>query len=273
MASYKLELIKQITPELSLQQYNEIPVIALDHKVGKALISLQGAHLFSWQPKHTKQDVFWLSEIEPFKLGSAIRGGVPICYPWFNNKFSPSHGYARISLWQLSNYKISDEKVKLAFSLFSEDDIIEAKITMTFSDKCKLSFKHYGNEEAEAALHSYFNISDINNISISGLPTTSFDSLTQQSKSVPETRHISENVDEVYSISHKTKNTIVDPNYQRNIEINHKEASNIVLWNPWHKPTSNMSKEGYKTMVCVETARIEKTINQDDSFSVEIKVK
>lgn len=75
--------IKQLTSVLSLQQYNEIPVIALDHQVGKALISLQGAHLFSWQPKGTQKDVLWLSEIEPFKLGNAIRGGVPICYPWF----------------------------------------------------------------------------------------------------------------------------------------------------------------------------------------------
>ncbi len=273
MQNYKLDLIKQITPELSLKQCNEIPVIALDHKVGKALISLQGAHLFSWQPTHTTQDVFWLSEIEPFKLGTAIRGGVPICYPWFNNKFSPAHGYARTSLWQLSNYKISDEKVKLEFSLFSDHELIEAKITMTFSDKCKLTFKHYGNEEAEVALHSYFNISDINQVSVKCLPETSFDSLTQQQKQVSSTRQISENVDEIYTIKSKSKNIIIDDHYQRNIEISHKDASNIVLWNPWHKPTSNMNEEGHKTMICVETARIEKPMLQGDKVSVVIKVK
>ncbi|MFZ7298309.1 D-hexose-6-phosphate mutarotase, partial [Avibacterium avium] len=153
-----MKTIKQLTPELSLQQYNEIPVIALDHPVGKALISLQGAHLFSWQPKDAQKDVLWLSEIEPFTLGNAIRGGVPICYPWFGGAKSPAHGYARISLWQLSDYEIEENKVRLEFCLFSSDHLIEAKTTMIFSQDCEIIFQHYGQEPAQLALHSYFNL-------------------------------------------------------------------------------------------------------------------
>ena len=113
-----IQLQQQITPELSLYAYNDIPVLHLHHRVGTAKIALQGAHLFSWQPAHSKQDVLWLSDIEPFNAGTAIRGGIPICYPWFNNAGTPAHGFARTSLWQLSDYEIGSDKVRLVFSLF-----------------------------------------------------------------------------------------------------------------------------------------------------------
>ena len=72
------KLIKQLAPELALFQYNEIPVLELNHPIGTAKISLQGAQLLSWKPLHTAQDVIWLSDIEPFNKGEAIRGGIPI---------------------------------------------------------------------------------------------------------------------------------------------------------------------------------------------------
>ena len=68
-----IQLQQQITPELSLYAYNDIPVLHLHHAVGTAKIALQGAHLFSWQPAHSKQDVLWLSDIEPFNAGTATR--------------------------------------------------------------------------------------------------------------------------------------------------------------------------------------------------------
>lgn len=269
----QLEFIKQITSEISLQQCNEIPVIVLNHQLGKAVISLQGAHLLSWQPTSTQQEVFWLSEIEPFKLGSAIRGGVPICYPWFGPSKSPSHGYARISLWQLSDFEISDQNARLVFSLFSDDDITEAKITMDFAEQCKLTFTHYGTEPAQAVLHSYFNIGDINTLSVAGFPTTCLNELTNQQETVPSPRLVAENVDCIYRVEKQAENTIIDPTFNRNIHLTHQNASNIVFWNPWHKPTSAMTEEGYKTMVCVETGRVDDLLLQGESVSVLIEPK
>ncbi|PJG82733.1 D-hexose-6-phosphate mutarotase [Caviibacterium pharyngocola] len=263
--------LQQISPEISLLQYNELPVIKLNHSVGRALISLQGAHLFSWTPKAAQQDVFWLSEIEPFTQGNAIRGGVPICYPWFGPVQSPSHGYARISLWTLSDYAVSDEKVRLEFSLFSENHLIEAKIAMIFSQQCELIFTHYGQQPAQVALHSYFNISHIDDISVQGLPTSCFNSLTKQTESVLSPRRIGENVDCIYRISGQPTHTILDPNYARQIQITHQNASDVVLWNPWHKPTGGMSEQGYKTMVCVETARIATLLSPNEQVSVIIR--
>ncbi|MFZ7344508.1 D-hexose-6-phosphate mutarotase [Avibacterium volantium] len=264
--------IKQLTPALSLQQYNEIPVIALDHPVGKALISLQGAHLFSWQPKGAQKDVLWLSEIEPFTLGNAIRGGVPICYPWFGGAKSPAHGYARISLWQLSDYEIEENKVRLEFCLFSSDHLIEAKTTMIFSQDCEIIFQHYGQEPAQLALHSYFNLSDVANVEVQNLPTECFNALTQQQENVPSPRLIDQHIDCIYTVQSPVSHQIVDKGDGRTINVAHHNASNVVLWNPWHKATGGISETGYKTMVCLETARIAQPLQQGERCAVKISL-
>ena len=134
--------IQQLTPELTLERINEIPVLILNHSVGSARIALQGAQLLNWQPKGAEQDIFWLSEIEPFTQGVAIRGGVPICYPWFGGVKQPSHGTARLRLWQLSDYDLQANKVRLEFSLFSEYGVIEAKMKMEFTNKCTMTLTH-----------------------------------------------------------------------------------------------------------------------------------
>ena len=268
----KITFLKTLTPELNLVQYNDIPVLHLKHAVGEAKISLQGAQLISWKPQNAKQDVLWLSEVEPFENGNAIRGGVPICYPWFGGVKQPAHGTARIRLWQLSHYDISAHKVRLEFELFSDLNIIEAKIVMVFTDKCHLTFTHYDKEPAQAALHTYFNIGDINQVEVQGLPETCFNSLNQQQENVPSPRHISENVDCIYS-AEKMQNQILDKSFNRTIALHHHNASQFVLWNPWHKKMSGMSETGYQTMLCLETARIHHLLEFGESLSVEISLK
>lgn len=264
------KFIKQLAPSLSLCQYNDIPVVELEHSVGTAKIALQGAHLFSWQPSHTQQDVLWLSEIEPFQQGNAIRGGIPICYPWFGATDTPFHGYARISLWELTEFDIQTEKVRLEFQLFSAEKNTIAKITMEFSDDLSLSFQGF-EHNTQLALHSYFNLGDIEQTLVHNLPETCFNSLIKQEEKVPSPRAIQENVDCIYRLENPLS-IIEDREYQRHIEIEHINASEIVLWNPWHKPTGSMSEIGYKTMVCVETARIHQPLN-DEIVSVKIRVK
>lgn len=266
------KLLKQITPELSLYCYNQIPVVKLQHAVGSAEIALQGAHLLGWQPRAAAQDLFWLSEIEPFELGTAIRGGIPICYPWFSNAGTPTHGFARIKLWQLSDYTISDEKVRLEFSLFSELGVITAKIQMTFSDEFEAVFTNYAEPNAQVALHSYFRVGDITQTTLHNLPTTCFNALTKQQENVPSPRSINENVDCIYPVEQNTTQ-IEDNVFKRQIEITHGNASDIVVWNPWHKATGGMSESGYQTMVCVETSRINQRLAQGESVSLKVRLK
>lgn len=267
----KMTLLKTLTPELSLILQNDIPVLHLKHSIGTAQIALQGAQLLSWQPKGSTQDVLWLSEIEPFELGTAIRGGVPICYPWFGGAKQPPHGTARIRLWQLSHYDLAKDKVRLEFSLFSDLNIIEAKVEMVFTDKCHITFTHYGEQPAQVALHSYFNVGDITQVEVSNLPESCFNALTQQQENVPAPRFITENVDCIYA-AEKTQNQIVDKALKRTIGLHHHNASQLVLWNPWDKSTSAMSEQAYQRMLCLETARIDHLLEYGESVGVEICV-
>ncbi|KAE9527515.1 D-hexose-6-phosphate mutarotase [Testudinibacter aquarius] len=271
MSLPKAQFIKQIHPNLSLQQINEIPVIVLDHAVGKAMIALQGAHLLSWQPHFAAQDIFWLSEIEPFKLGAAIRGGIPVCYPWFKDNGSPAHGYARINLWQLSQWQICDDQVELNFTLYDRHNLVEAEVKMTFSAECRLSFTHYGEQEAQLALHSYFNVGDIAETTLHGLPKTALNTLNNQQENVPSPRQFDQETDCIYSAENPISR-IEDKAQQRTIEIEHINASDIVVWNPWHKKTSSMSQSGYQTMLCVETSRIRRRLVQGESVQAIIRL-
>ncbi|WP_150540134.1 D-hexose-6-phosphate mutarotase [Actinobacillus vicugnae] len=267
----KTEFIRQISEGISLEKCNELYVVRVAHSLGSAVVALQGAQLLSWQPTGAQQNVLWLSEIEPFCQGNAIRGGVPICYPWFGSVKSPSHGTARIREWALSHYEMDAEYAYLEFSLYDEQNIIEAKIEMVFSEECHLIFTHYAQQEAQAALHSYFNVADIQQTEVQGLAHECFDSLTKQFVQVPSPRKISENIDCIYN-AEQSDNRIIDQANQRTIQIKHIDASDIVLWNPWHKATSAMSETGYQTMLCVETARINRKLQSGESFEVIFKL-
>ncbi|MDW1151075.1 D-hexose-6-phosphate mutarotase, partial [Mannheimia haemolytica] len=224
---------------LKLIKYNELDVLEVNHNKFKAKIALQGAQLLSWQPYNAEQDVLWLSEIEPFKAGTAIRGGVPICYPWFGTVKEPAHGTARIREWNLVEHSCSSESVRLVFALEQE-----AKIEMILGETCGLYFTHLGSEAAQLALHTYFNVGDITKVEVQGLPTRCFDKLTDQEVEVPSPRKISENVDCIYPA--QAVNFIQDFANQRTIKVEHINATETVLWNPWHNTVSAMTETAYQ---------------------------
>lgn len=269
--SLPFEFKHAINEYLSLQKINEIPVVVVKHPQANAVISLQGAHLISWQPHFCKQDVLWVSEIEPFELQSAIRGGVPICYPWFKDAGTPSHGYARISLWHLSRWKNDDNGVTLTFTLFDENNIAEVELIMTIGEQCYMRLHHFGNKPAQGALHSYFNVGDIQQTALYNMPNHCLNSLTGKDEPVDSPRYFKNEVDCIYQFA-DNDSLIKDDVWQREIKIAHQHNSDVVVWNPWHRTTSNMDEKGFKHMLCVETARLSKTLKQNDSFEVTFSI-
>lgn len=264
-----IKKITDLAPELSLFHYNEIPVLKLEHPLlGSALISLQGAQLLQWQPKNQKQSVLWLSEIEPFQKGKAIRGGIPLCYPWFNNAGTPAHGYARISLWQLADYIIEENQIKLTFVLLDKNGIVEAKLKMQFDQNCTLTFSHYKNEGAQIAFHSYFNLENIDNVEVQQLPTQCQNFLTGQQESTSSHRYINENIDCLYQVPTFSQAQIKDKILNRIIHLQQQNASDMVLWNPWHKETSSMTPTAYQQMLCLESARIQHLLPAKQEMSL-----
>lgn len=263
--------VHQLPNEIKLVRYNELDVLEITHDTCTAKIALQGAHLFSWQPKHAEQDALWISEIEPFKTGSAIRGGIPICYPNFgaglDGNQTPFHGTARTALWELADFSLEADYVRVVLQLLSH-----AKVEMHLGKTCQIHFTHLTDTPSQLALHSYFNLADISQTDVFGLPTRCFNALLKAEQAVENPRKIAENVDCIYQIEQPIS-LIHDYGNARQIEIEHGNASEIVLWNPWHNPIGGMSESGYKTMICVETARIHRLLAQNETVSVKISVK
>jgi glucose-6-phosphate 1-epimerase len=249
---------------------NGFEYIEINNKSAQAKIALQGAHLFHYEQKG-KKPLLWLSETSLFSPGKAIRGGVPICWPWFGKHKSdsslPQHGFARTSLWQLLTVDDIDEhtsRVKLrlrhsdaSFKLWPFR--FELILLITVGSTLSLALTTINRDdkpfEITAALHSYFRIADISDIYIEGLDkTTYFDSLTNEDKRQNGNIYIAEEVDRIYR---NVLKPLIINDQERKIHITGTGSSSVVVWNPWKKKCTEMSdmkNDAYKTMLCLETA-------------------
>lgn len=261
---------QQISSALSLVTFGELSLLVVKHKACQAIISLQGAQLLHWQSTQAKTKAFWLSEKTSFIKRTPIRGGVPICWPSFADFGEPFHGFARLLDWKLVKVKEKNNGVRLNLQLTNSDETkpyinqpFSLDLTLELdSDSCGLQLQMQAeNLMVTSALHSYFNVSNISNILITGLGADYQERFIAGKTPEKEGQlTINEMVDRIYT-SPDPMTIIKDKHHA--IRISHINASDLVVWNPWHKKCQlmqDMNADGYKTMVCVETARITKPV-------------
>jgi len=267
---FTLPVVEQITPYLSLRQQGELPVLVISHPKVRAAIALQGAHLLAWQPCG-QQPVIWLSHKTPFVAGKAIRGGVPVCWPWFGPAGEPAHGFARTLPWTLTAHDENEDGVMLTFTLenssqskklWPHDFTLLARFRL--ADQCEIELEAWGDYEATAALHTYFCVADIAQISVSGLGRHYIDKVADNTpgENSDNAQRYSGRVDRIYTAPEDCS-VIDDPQAHRQIEVYHHYQSDVVTWSPGPELSCSMAdmpNDGYKTMVCVETARITKAM-------------
>lgn len=262
---FSLPVVTQITPYLSQRQVGDLPAIVISHPKVRAAITLQGAHLIAWQPSGEKP-VIWLSDKTPFSPGKAIRGGVPICWPWFGPAGEPAHGFARNQNWTLSAHDENDEGVILTFvlesnaqtkKLWPHDFTLFARFRL--GQHCEIELEAHGDFEATAALHSYFTVADIAEVDVSGLGKTYIDKVENNVQGTSDGKQrYPGRVDRIFTQAEDCS-VIHDKAGQRLIEVYHHHHSDVVTWNPGVELScsmADMANDGYKTLVCVETARI-----------------
>ncbi|MEY4475351.1 MAG: hypothetical protein RL248_1118 [Pseudomonadota bacterium] len=262
---FTLPIVEQISPCISQRQLDELPIVVVSHPKFRAAISLQGAHLLTYQPSG-EQPIIWLSNNTPFNIGVAIRGGVPICWPWFGSTAKPSHGFARILPWKLSDHDEHENGVILAFTL--KDSEVSRKLwphaftliaRFKLGDECEIELESHGEYQAKAALHTYVQIGDISQIKVSGLGEKYVDKVLNIADATQQ-RELMFNgqTDRIYTHP-EAYSVIKDAALKRTIEVHHHHQSDVVVWNPGAELSCSMAdmpNNGYKTMVCVETARI-----------------
>lgn len=239
-------------------------VIHLDNQFGSCDVSLYGGHLLSYIPKGQKE-VIWLSPQAIFEPGKAIRGGCPICSPWFGPKTGDvQHGYARTALWKLDSIVETSASSTLKMicdsSLMTENGFyLELSISLGAKLKISLATSNI-SEDANLlthALHTYVAIGSISKTVLDGLDSSSYIDKLDSAVVKKQVGSITIDcpVDRVYLSNAEV--VVRDSLYQRNIHLTQEGGADTVVWNPWKGGSIAMSDvpdDGYQNFVCVEAA-------------------
>jgi len=238
-----------------------------------ATIYLQGAHLTHWKPAD-QQPVIFMSRKSDFAPGKPIRGGVPIAFPWFatdskadryQGKPGPSHGFARIQEWTPSFAALAGDDLHLTFTLAPSELsremgfdhfrlAFELTIGRTLTMKLAVANDASTPLVFEEALHTYFCVVDVHEISVTGLEPTSFIDKTDNFKVKPAANAplvFTGFTDRVYPNTTATC-IIQDSPGRRAIQVEKQNSDTTVVFNPW-KELPDMGPDEWHEMVCVET--------------------
>lgn len=248
-----------------------LPFLRLQNQHGMARVCLLGATVTEYQPAGA-QPVVWTSPHSKFEVGTPIRGGVPVCWPWFGAHATPgfpAHGFVRSELWQVVKMEDTAED-RTSVTLAVEDDVESHKLwpyrfrlelKVTLGPGLEMALTSINRDQRgipfSAALHTYFRVSDIGAIRIDGLDKTDYLSKVHdyQKFTTEGAVTIGERVDRVY-LNTEAACTIEDAGFQRKIEVEKSGSRTTVVWNPWARLSVEMTElgpEAYRQFVCVET--------------------
>jgi glucose-6-phosphate 1-epimerase len=251
--------------------------LQLNTRFGAAIVALHGAHLLSWLPTG-QRDVFWLSP-QALPEPAAIRGGVPVCWPWFAKQGQPAsvaqHGPVRNLPWQISAiHSCSDEEISLSLQPRDDNSLVSAapglqvglRITLGQTLKQTLHTHNLGRQPyaLTQALHSYFAVGHAAQAGIEGLSGLPYqDRLRDLAFDVQRTPFaLDQACDRTYahpdaSVQDCQRYELVDPVWQRRIVIDTQGSQSVVVWNPGSAGARKMADvpdDGWQDFFCVETS-------------------
>lgn len=253
---------------------NGLVVARIANSHAQSAIALQGAHIMTFQP-NAEAPLIWLSPAAKPVPGKSMRGGVPVCWPWFGAHATessfPAHGFARTVPWQVTaSAALPDGGTRIAFELPQSSMPVaqwphacRVRLVVTIGKvlKVELITENTGNAPFEIgeALHTYFVISDVENIRITGLESCAYLDKVEnfRRKAQDGAIAIASEVDRVY-VDTEADCLIEDRGLKRRIRIAKQGSRSTVVWNPWIEKSAKMgdfgSDTGYRGMVCVESA-------------------
>lgn len=285
----------QSSTSIQFQQVSENTILEIENTAAKARISLFGGHVLSFIPKHDNKDRLWLSPLTKLDTSEAIRGGVPVCWPWFSNQFPsdhltsselrlPSHGYARTRFWHLHSINCVSPELTEVTLTFEANDMpgfphqakLQYQITIGKELTLSVEIQNLDGHDFDftGALHTYFSTDNVENAEVLGL-TGDYKDKTQGFDRFETPAHykITGEVDRVH-LTDESRVTIREG--QMNTFIEMLGHDSVVVWNPGSdlaKTMGNVSETGFPKFLCIEAAiTSEKTVAAKSSHNLIQKI-
>jgi glucose-6-phosphate 1-epimerase len=248
--------------------------IEINNARAHATISTYSGQVLSYRPKSQNDDLLFVSEKAYYADGKAIKGGIPVCWPWFgadpDDLGRPAHGFVRNRQWEVTGTEsLADGSTRVVMGLNDTDETREIwphpfklSIEITVGDSLKVALitHNTGNDSItiSQALHTYFNVGDISKVQVLGLDGTEYldklEGFAQKTQSGPV--NIDGEVDRIYK--GVTGDLVIDDAaLGRKIRIASRGSSTAVVWNPWldiARSMGDLNDDDYKRLLCVETA-------------------
>lgn len=290
--------------KLRFKAQGELIIADITNAHASASICLQGGQVLSWQPVTTAEPVIWMSQDAQFVTGKSIRGGIPVCWPWFGAHAAeasfPAHGFARTQAWQVkSTRSLDDGSNELSLSLSINDTAqamcppqakqvqLELLVNVGTSLKIALVTRNMGEHDFKMteALHTYFAVSDVTNVQVEGLESVHFHDKAAgwvEGDQVGSIAFAGE-VDRVY-VNSPQRCSMVDAGFKRRINIAKIGSQSTIVWNPaaaraeqMGDLADNKGREGWKRFVCVESGnalenRVTVPAGKSHTLAVEYRV-
>jgi len=249
------------------------PMIEVSNSLAKASISVYGGQVLSFQPVDEAEAVLFLSPTAYYAPGKAIKGGAPVCWPWFGpdpeDKGRAAHGFVRNRMWEVQSTESLAEggtKVVLGVQSSAETQAIwpqsfELAIAITVGQSLTIELTTRNTGDAAfsitQALHTYFTVGDISKVHVKGLADTQYIDKVDGGTEKPQSGavNIGQEVDRIY-LNVPPALVIDDAALGRRIKVDSKGSQTAVVWNPWAEisaKSGDLEDESYKGFICVET--------------------
>jgi glucose-6-phosphate 1-epimerase len=246
-----------------------LPRAVLSTPEGDAHVYLHGGHVTHWQPRG-RAPVLFLSARSRFAPGAAIRGGVPVIFPWFGPRAdsaqAPAHGFARGCAWRLAHD--GEAEVTLALdadgatrAVWPHDFALRLRVAL--GTRLTITLEVTNTSRArwtyEEALHTYLAVGDVTTVAVSGLEGAAYldktDAMARRRQPAAPVR-IAGEVDRVFP-GHAAACVVDDPTLKRRVRVDKRGSATTVVWNPGvdrARALPDLGDDEWQTMVCVETA-------------------
>ncbi|WP_061238913.1 D-hexose-6-phosphate mutarotase [Ectopseudomonas composti] len=248
------------------------------------LVAQQGAQILSYQ-QDGQPPLIWLSPDAAYRRGQSVRGGVPICWPWFGDlrrnpqavqahyqlDEAPAHGLVRNLDWQLLSIAEEEDGVRLRFAFdarerplpgWPRDACVHFEIGLGDDLQLRLETENRSDHPLvlSQALHTYFAVSDVRQVEVQGLQSCRYIDTLQDWRELRQEGAVgfTGETDRIYRDT-AARLSIIDPTWQRRIHLDARGSRSAVLWNPWIDKAKRLSQfpdDAWQNMLCIETANL-----------------